>query len=80
MSGYRIGIDPLSPASSDYEDQESETDSQHIATVHKVIFIKLYNYMASKHDPFCCFFKFIFTYTTLFLIFSQLKIVKVFPI
>ncbi|XP_026496761.1 uncharacterized protein LOC113401170 isoform X5 [Vanessa tameamea] len=35
MSGYRIGIDPLSPASSDYEDQESETDSQHIATVHK---------------------------------------------
>lgn len=37
MSGYRIGADPLSPASSDYEDQESETDSQHIATVHKVI-------------------------------------------
>lgn len=36
MSGYRIGADPLSPASSDYEDQESETDSQHIATVHKV--------------------------------------------
>ncbi|KAL0832940.1 hypothetical protein ABMA28_001077 [Loxostege sticticalis] len=35
MSGYRIGADPLSPASSDYEDQESETDSQHIATVHK---------------------------------------------
>ncbi|XP_050343229.1 uncharacterized protein LOC126768881 isoform X1 [Nymphalis io] len=35
MSSYRIGIDPLSPASSDYEDQESETDSQHIATVHK---------------------------------------------
>ncbi|XP_052740830.1 uncharacterized protein LOC112055865 isoform X3 [Bicyclus anynana] len=35
MPGYRIGIDPLSPASSDYEDQESETDSQHIATVHK---------------------------------------------
>ncbi|XP_062526003.1 uncharacterized protein LOC101747205 isoform X7 [Bombyx mori] len=35
MSGYRIGTDPLSPASSDYEDQESETDSQHIATVHK---------------------------------------------
>ncbi|XP_053603590.1 uncharacterized protein LOC128671271 isoform X4 [Plodia interpunctella] len=35
MSGYRIGVDPLSPASSDYEDQESETDSQHIATVHK---------------------------------------------
>ncbi|XP_063619698.1 uncharacterized protein LOC134792352 isoform X6 [Cydia splendana] len=34
MSGYRIG-DPLSPASSDYEDQESETDSQHIATVHQ---------------------------------------------
>lgn len=48
MSGYRIGIDPLSPASSDYEDQESETDSQHIATVHKVInivsLIKLYKY------------------------------------
>ncbi|XP_028163565.1 uncharacterized protein LOC114355099 isoform X5 [Ostrinia furnacalis] len=35
MSGYRIGADPLSPASSDYEDQESETDSQHIATVHQ---------------------------------------------
>ncbi|XP_049870060.1 uncharacterized protein LOC126369608 isoform X3 [Pectinophora gossypiella] len=35
MSGYRIGADPLSPASSDYEDQDSETDSQHIATVHK---------------------------------------------
>ncbi|XP_026736980.1 uncharacterized protein LOC113500414 isoform X5 [Trichoplusia ni] len=35
MSGYRIGVDHLSPASSDYEDQESETDSQHIATVHK---------------------------------------------
>lgn len=40
MSGYRIGIDPLSPASSDYEDQESETDSQHIATVHKVTLAK----------------------------------------
>ncbi|GBP97139.1 SAM and SH3 domain-containing protein 3 [Eumeta japonica] len=35
MPGYRIGGDTLSPASSDYEDQESETDSQHIATVHK---------------------------------------------
>ncbi|XP_037961715.2 uncharacterized protein LOC105381380 isoform X3 [Plutella xylostella] len=34
MSGYRIG-EPASPVSSDYEDQESETDSQHIATVHK---------------------------------------------
>lgn len=38
MSGYRIGAEALSPASSDYEDQESETDSQHIATVHKVIY------------------------------------------
>lgn len=37
MPGYRIGDEPISPASSDYEDQESETDSQHIATVHKVI-------------------------------------------
>lgn len=41
MSGYRIGADPLSPASSDYEDQESETDSQHIATVHKVIYTNI---------------------------------------
>lgn len=48
MSGYRIGADPLSPASSDYEDQESETDSQHIATVHKVLLLSTSNYIIIK--------------------------------